>query len=607
MKKKTDKKKMSIVFTGHVDHGKSTVIGRLLADTHTLPKNKLKQLKEFCERNSKPFEYAFLIDALKDERSQGITIDTARIFFKTKKRNYIILDAPGHIEFLKNMITGASHAEAAILVIDAKEGVQENSYRHGYMLSMLGIRQIVILINKMDLINYDKKIFTKITQKYSDFLKKINIIPAYFIPISGTQGDNITTACNNMTWYKGKTVLDVLDDFKKEETPDNKNFRMPVQGVYKFTKNNDTRRIIAGTILSGKITEGDEITFYPSGKQSKIKKIETFSQSAKRIKTANTGNATGFTLSDQIFISRGEIATKSDEQPPKISSKLKVNLFWLSKTPMKKNKTYILKVNTSRISITLEKINRIIDASNLKPLSNKQIIQRNDVAECIIKMNKAIAFDTVDDFHLTSRFVIIDDYDIQGGGIIKQSLVDNEKWVREKVIIRNSHWITGIISRQERAERYNQKPILIILTGLKNSGKKILAKQLEKNLFNSGKIVYYLGIGSIIYGIDVDIKSQKKKTTEKTHKEHIRRTAEVANILLDTGIILIMTANELTQKDINIFKTSISSHQIEVIWVGDKITTDITYNLHFPGADDYNPAINIIKNYLQTNGIIYKP
>ena len=193
---------MNIVIVGHVDHGKSTIIGRLLADTHSLPEGKLEQVKETCRRNSKPFEYAFLLDALKDEQSQGITIDAARCFFKTDKRHYIIIDAPGHIEFLKNMVTGASRAEAALLVIDAKEGIQENSRRHGYLLSMLGIKQIAVLVNKMDLVNFDKKVFDGIVSEYRKFLKKIDIEPRIFIPVSGMKGDGIAKNTKDMGWYK---------------------------------------------------------------------------------------------------------------------------------------------------------------------------------------------------------------------------------------------------------------------------------------------------------------------------------------------------------------------------------------------------------------------
>src|SRR6266545_6537277 len=210
----TSRERMTIVIGGHVDHGKSTIIGRLLADTGSLPEGKLEQVRENCERNAKPFEYAFLLDALKDEQAQGITIDAARVFFKTVRRDYIIFDAPGHIEFLKNMVTGASRAEAALLVIDAHEGVQENSRRHGYMMSMLGIRQVVVLVNKMDLVNYDMGVFTRIREEYSAFLKEVGITPIDYVPICARDGDNIA---EHASWAPGtRTVLEHIDAFVKE-------------------------------------------------------------------------------------------------------------------------------------------------------------------------------------------------------------------------------------------------------------------------------------------------------------------------------------------------------------------------------------------------------
>lgn len=250
------KEDMNIVIVGHVDHGKSTLMGRLLADTGSLPEGKLEQVKETCRRNSKPFEYAFLLDALKDEQSQGITIDTARCFFKTEKRDYIILDAPGHIEFLKNMITGASRAEAALLMIDAKEGVQENSRRHAYMLSMLGIRQIAVVINKMDLVDYDEGVFERVKAEYLEFLKQINVTPKVVVPASSFMGENIIQQSDKMPWYDGMCILEVLDHFESEQAHEDQPFRMPVQDVYKFTRNGDDRRIVAGTIETGTIRAG---------------------------------------------------------------------------------------------------------------------------------------------------------------------------------------------------------------------------------------------------------------------------------------------------------------------------------------------------------------
>ena len=259
---------LNIVTVGHVDHGKSTVIGRLLADTGALPEGKLEAIRANCLRNSKPFEYAFLLDALKNEQAQGITIDTARCFFHSKKRNYIIIDAPGHIEFLKNMVTGASRAEAALMVIDASHGVEENTRRHGYFLSMLGIRQVAVLVNKMDLVGYDQAVYDAIVAEFQDFLEKIHIRPAAFIPVSGMEGDNIASAPSaNMPWYKGPAVLEQMDAFTPIAPPDKLPLRMPVQGVYKFTEGGDDRRIIAGTLDAGEVKAGDEIVFLPSGKR----------------------------------------------------------------------------------------------------------------------------------------------------------------------------------------------------------------------------------------------------------------------------------------------------------------------------------------------------
>src|SRR5690606_10094933 len=238
--------RMDIVIVGHVDHGKSTVIGRLLADTNSLPEGKLESIREYCARNSRPFEFAFLLDALKDEQAQGITIDTARTFFKSDKRDYVIIDAPGHIEFLKNMVTGAARAEAAVLVIDAKEGIQENSKRHGYLLSMLGIKQIVVAVNKMDLVDYSRQAFEDIRDEYVAFLARIGATPRFFVPLAAFPGDNMVRASEKMPWYKGPDLLAAIDAFETAPSKDAQPFRMPVQDVYKFTAGGDDRRIPAG-------------------------------------------------------------------------------------------------------------------------------------------------------------------------------------------------------------------------------------------------------------------------------------------------------------------------------------------------------------------------
>jgi|YelNatPaOPRAMG01_1025707.scaffolds.fasta_scaffold00028_31 bifunctional enzyme CysN/CysC len=408
--------RMNIVVVGHVDHGKSTLIGRLLADTGSLPIGKLDQIKRTCEINSKPFEYAFLLDALIDEQAQGITIDTARIFFKSQKREYIIIDAPGHIEFLKNMISGAARAEAAILLIDAAEGIAENSKRHAFMLSMLGIKQVAIVVNKMDLVYYSQEIYHKIKDEYTSFLKNISIAPIDFIPVSSKNGINITEHSKEITWYRGKTVIEMMDSFEKQKEAEENNFRMFVQGVYKFTANGDNRRIFAGSVNSGKINLGDEIIFLPSGKISAVKTIEVFNKPAQV--SASCGEAIGLTLTTQVYATPSELICKVDEKCPYTTDRFRANIFWMGKKALIKEKKYKLKIGTNKVDVVVNKIESVLDASILEKSEKRNEVRRNEVAQCVFQTVKPISFDTIDEITSTSRFVIVDEYDIAGGGII---------------------------------------------------------------------------------------------------------------------------------------------------------------------------------------------
>jgi len=408
--------RMNIVIVGHVDHGKSTLIGRLLVDTNSLPEGKLEQVKRNCEINSKPFEYAFLLDSLSDEQAQGITIDTARIFFKTAKREYIIIDAPGHIEFLKNMISGAARAEAAVLLIDADEGIADNSKRHAYMLSLLGIKQVVVAVNKMDLVDYDEGTFYQIKKDYLLFLEEIGIKPVAFIPVSARNGINITGIAKEIPWYKGRTVIELIDSFQKEKDETQNNFRMFVQGVYKFTSNGDDRRIVAGTINSGSIMAGDEIIFLPYGKKSKVKSIENFNKPAESI--AYAGEAIGITLETQIYVKPSDLICKTAEQQPYTSDRFRANIFWMGKKNLTTGKKYKLKIGTNKAACTVESIEHVLDASVLENLTGRNEIHRHEVAQCIIHTSTPISFDLNNESTSTSRFVIVDEYEISGGGFI---------------------------------------------------------------------------------------------------------------------------------------------------------------------------------------------
>ena len=590
---------MNIVIVGHVDHGKSTVIGRLLADTHSLPEGKLEQVRAQCELNSKPFEYAFLLDALKDEQAQGITIDAARVFFKSSRRPYLILDAPGHIEFLKNMITGAARAEAALLVIDAAEGVQENSRRHGYMVSLLGVRQLAVLVNKMDLVGWDRGVFDRIVAEYGSFLEQVGIKPSCFIPISGRGGDNIADRSANLPWYAGPTVLGALDDFRSEPPPVAQAFRMPVQDVYKFTKQGDDRRIVAGTIDSGTIDVGDTVVFYPSGKKSRVKTIEAFNRPAQT--RAEAGSAVGFTLQEQIYITRGEMATLESEGRPQVTTRLRVSLFWLGKEPMAKGREYLLKLGTARVTARVEEVLRVMDASTLDATDQRAVVKRHDVAECVLKLDRAIACDVAEAVPATSRFVIVDDYEIRGGGIVREALADRQTAVRDRVMLRNYKWEPSVIPPERRAEKLNQKAALILVTGEHEHDRKGVAKALENKLFDDGKVVYFLGIGNVLYGVDADIERK-----QENRLEHMRRLAEVANLMLDAGIILVVAAAELTQDDLEVIKTAVQPDWIETIWAGDTVTTDLVYDLHLPGGA-VPEAVDQLKAHLQDKGVIFRP
>ncbi|HEY9449597.1 MAG TPA: GTP-binding protein [Gemmatimonadaceae bacterium] len=594
------RERMSIVIAGHVDHGKSTIIGRLLADSHSLPDGKLEQVRTLCARTGRPFEYAFLLDALKDEQAQGITIDAARVFFKTPKRDYLIIDAPGHVEFLKNMVTGASRAEAALLVIDAKEGVQENSRRHGYMLSMLGIDQCAVLVNKMDLVGCQQGIFDDIVLEYGEFLDQVGIRPSCFIPVSGRDGDNIARRSSMMSWYCGSTVLGALDEFQPGPPPVDQPFRMSVQGVYKFTGQNDDRRIVAGTVETGRLQVGDDVVFYPSGKKSRVRSIEAFRRPPQA--EASAGMATGFTLEEQIYVARGEMATRASEPAPKVTTRLRVNLFWLARSPLVMKKEYTLKLGAARVPMRLESIVRVMDASTLSATEEQSCVQRHDVAECVLKLNRAIAFDLSEEIAATSRFVVVDEYEIRGGGIVREALTDKQSWVRQKVQLRNSKWERGVIAAERRAERYSQRAMLLLITGEPETDRKGIAKEVEALLFADGKLVYFLGIGNVLYGVDADIERK-----HENRMEHMRRLAEVANIMLDAGVILIVSAAELTSEDLAIISEAVDPGHIETIWVGDRVTTDLAYDFHIPDAAPEANAPARIKEHLQERGIIFRP
>ena len=520
---------LKIVIVGHVDHGKSTFVGRLFHDTGSLPEGKLEQLQQIAERRGVPFEWANLMDALQSERDQNITIDTAQIWFHTRKRQYVIIDAPGHKEFLKNMITGAANAEAALLLIDAHEGVQENSRRHGYLLNLLGIRQIAVLVNKMDLEQYRPTCFQQIETEYRAWLKTIHVDPTCFIPIAAKHGDNIASLSPNMPWWTGPTVLEALDEFKVAELPKNQPLRLPIQDVYRF----DDRRILAGRVEAGSVKVGDKLVFSPSNKTSTVRTIERWN--APPTQTASAGESIGLTLTEQIFVARGAVAALETAPPYELSS-FKARLFWLGRQPFTKGKTYKLKLATQEVECVIESIDKVIDASTLQTVARSTsaaFVGRYEVAELTLHTRKPIAFDVHADIVPTGRFVIVDGFDVSGGGIVA---ADNYPRRTHDAATKSDHiyWSRGKVTAQQRELRNGHWGCVLWLTGLSSAGKSTIATELERELFNLGRHVYVLDGDNIRHGLCADLGFSPKDRTQ-----NIRRVGEVAKLFADAGVICV--------------------------------------------------------------------
>lgn len=403
--------KLKFVIVGHVDHGKSTLIGRLLYDTNSLPEGKIEEIKQLCESLGKDIEFGYVMDHLEEERDQGITIDTAQTFFNTEKKDYVIIDAPGHVEFVKNMISGASQAEAAILIVDAEEGVKEQTKRHAYILGMLGLSQVIVVINKMDLVDYDQMKFEDVKKELQEFLSKINIKPSYVIPISAKNGDFIANKSRNMDWYKGPSLLDALDTFKTKESANEKPLRFVVQDVYSFDK-----RIIAGRVESGTIRKGAKIKILPSGEETRVNSVEEY---LKNVTEAETGKSIGITTEDKLFIDRGNVIV-DDGTLPAVTNRIKANIFWMDRTPLKKGENLRFRCATQDVNCEIEKINRIINSSTLELIAeDASEIKNREVADIVIRTDKPVVVENFNEMEELGRFVLGRE-DTCAGGIITE-------------------------------------------------------------------------------------------------------------------------------------------------------------------------------------------
>ncbi|MDD1696570.1 MAG: GTP-binding protein [Methanoregula sp.] len=402
---------LKLVIVGHVDHGKSTLIGRLLFDTNSLPNDKISEIQQICSSLGKDFEYGFILDNLEEERDQGITIDTTQIFFSSGNRQYVIIDAPGHVEFVKNMITGASQAEAAVVIIDAEEGVKEQTRRHAYILGMLGIQKVIVLINKMDRVGYDKKRFNDVKESFVNFLNAIKLNAAYFIPICANTGDNIVKRSDNIPWYQGPTFLEALDSLQTHQSPNDKPLRFIVQDVYNFS-----RRIIGGKVLSGVLHQKEEILILPSKEKTRIQSLEEY---MKNPTEAETGKCIGVTTADKVFCDRGYVFSDPFDSPM-VTRQFCANIFWMDKEPCKKDQPVTFRCSTQESRGMITQFHTVINSSSLERIgTNMDEIHNREVALVTIQTDNPVVVEKYMKTAELGRFVLVTD-DISAGGIITE-------------------------------------------------------------------------------------------------------------------------------------------------------------------------------------------
>lgn len=515
---------LKVVFVGHVDHGKSTLIGRILHDTESLPEGKIDQIKQACAAEGMEFEFAFVLDALLEEQEQNVTIDTTQIPFRTSRRRYAIIDAPGHKEFLKNMITGASNADAAVLVIAASEGVREQSRRHAYLLTLLGIKQVIVVVNKMDLVDFSEQRFQEIKTEYQKFLVDLDLTARCFVPASAKSGENVAHKSEALRWYHGPTVLEALDAAEPTASLVDLPLRFCVQDVYRF----DERRIIAGRIETGTLRAGDELIFSPANKSSKVQTIERWNTEKNGVAIA--GDSIGITLTEQIFVERGYVASHQTETPIE-TNRFRADLFWIAREPLRVGAPYTVRLATQDVKCQVVSIEQVMDSSTLEIKIDKyEQLDRNEVGRLTIQTRAPLVLDNHDRIANLGRFALVDDGEIRGGGTIFGGIYTDRTVAKSK----NISWTGGKITPGQRALQTGHRGAVVWFTGLSGAGKSTIAQALERELFSRAMNTYVLDGDNIRHGLNSNL-----GFSPEDRVENIRRVSEVAKLMADSGVVVI--------------------------------------------------------------------
>jgi bifunctional enzyme CysN/CysC len=518
-----DKDLLRFITCGSVDDGKSTLIGRLLYESRVLFDDQLLALEQDSRRlgtQGGELDFALLVDGLAAEREQGITIDVAYRFFATEHRKYIVADTPGHEQYTRNMVTGASTAELAVILVDARKGVLTQTRRHSFLVSLLGIRRIVLAVNKMDLVDYSEEAFRRIDAEYRHFAAQIGLSDIVAIPLSALRGDNVIEAGGAMPWYRGPTLMAHLDSVPAPQPSAVQPFRMPVQWV---NRPNSEFRGYAGLVAAGSVRVGDPIVALPSGRASRVTRIVCGTEEASQ---ALAGQSVTLVLQDEIDISRGDMLAAA-AAPAAVSDLFEATLVWMSEEPMLPGRPYLLKCGTRTVSATVAPLKHKINVNTLEKLAARQL-ELNEIGVVNLSTDQPLAFDSYADNRDTGGFILIDRISngTVGAGLLHASLRRAQ----------DLHWQTLDIDRAARAAQKNQRACVLWFTGLSGAGKSTIANLVEKRLFGLGRHTYLLDGDNVRHGLCRDL-----GFTDVDRVENIRRVAEVAQLMTDAGLIVLVS------------------------------------------------------------------
>jgi bifunctional enzyme CysN/CysC len=514
-----NKSLLRFITCGSVDDGKSTLIGRLLYESKLLFEDQLEALEADSKKmgtQGGEIDFALLVDGLAAEREQGITIDVAYRFFSTDRRKFIVADTPGHEQYTRNMATGASTAELAILLVDARHGLLTQTRRHSFIVSMLGVRKLVLAINKMDLVDYSEEVYNRIVAEYEEFAKVLDVDSITPIPVSALRGDNITDPGDNLPWYTGTTLLEHLETVPVGDRARENDFRMPVQWV---NRPNLDFRGFAGQIAGGEIRPGDRVKAIPSGTESTVERIVTYDGD---LEMAHAGQSVTITLEDEIDVSRGDVLVAASA-PCGVADQFQATVLWMDEKPMMPSRPYVMKIGAREATVTPAQLKHKINVNTLVKEPTKTLAL-NEIGVCNISVDRLIAFDPYIKSRATGGFVMIDR---MTNNTIGLGLINFE--LRRAS---NIHWEAMDIDKEARAEAKGQKPVILWFTGISGAGKSTIANIVEKRLHTRGNHTVMLDGDNVRHGLNRDL-----GFTEADRVENVRRVSEVSKLMVDAGLI----------------------------------------------------------------------